>query len=181
MSNLTDKFKSDFKSGHLNKGDLIIILTHLTIGLLIWGVYKNDLVDNKLLKDFTSTYFFLTPFLLVGLFFRKLRKPKFYLIWLIISIAQLLIYPFVKNNLDFDFPRGTAFDGLVALFPTLMVYQLLRLTFYSVKGQEMIISLRQYRWTMYEKEDSRNMTWLDIVFSIILGLTATLSGIFLTS
>lgn len=181
MSKLTDNLKKDFKSGYLNKTDLIVIFGHLTIGLLIWCTHQYNLIDKKNLKEFSNIYIFLTPFLLVGLFFRKLRKIRFWSIWLTISIIQLFIYPLVKNNPDFDFPRGTAFDSLVSLFPTLIIYQILRLIYYSIKEEEMIISLRQYRWTMFEKEDRRNMNWLDIAFSIILGLTSILSGILLTS
>lgn len=180
MSKLTDKLKKDFKSGHLSKTDLIILLTHPTIGLLIWYSYQQDLFDKETLKDFTNIYLFLLPLLLVGLFFRKLRNIQFYLAWLLISIAHLFIYPMVYENPDFTFPRGNSFDGLVALLPTLVVFQFFRQIFYSIKGQEIIISTRHFRMTMYEEEDRRNMTWIEVIFSILLMLTATLSGVFLT-
>ena len=180
MSKLSDRLKKDFKSGHLSKIDLIILITHPIIGLLIWHSYHQDFFDKETLKDFSNVYLFLLPLLLVGLFFRKLRNIQFYLAWLLISIVHLLIYPMVYENPDFAFQRGTSFDGLVALLPTLIIFQLFRQIFFSLKEQEMIISVRQYRMTMYEEEDRRKMTWIEVIFSILLMLTATLSGIFLT-
>jgi Na+/proline symporter len=180
MSKLTEKLIKDFKSGPINKTDLIIILSHFTIGLSIWFIFTQGLVDKNSLKSFTSGYLFLSPLILVGLFFRRLRRIKFYLAWLIISIIQIFIYQKVKDNPDFIFPRGTAFDGLTSMLPTLILFQICRQIFYLIKGQEMIISLRHYRFTMYEEEDKRNMTWIEVAFSILIGLTAVLSGIFLT-
>jgi Na+/proline symporter len=163
-----------------NKTDLVVIFTHLTIGLLIWVTYQQELIDKEIIKSFASGYIFLAPLILIGLFFRKLRKIGFYLIWVSIALLQILIYLYVKDNSDFFFKRGTAFDGLIALLPTLILFQIFRQIFYSFKGQEMIISIRHYRMTWYEKEDRRNMTWLEVVFSILLMLTATLSSVFLT-
>ena len=158
----------------------MVILAHPIIGVLIWYTYQQGLMSKETLKDFTSGYMFLLPLLLVGLFFRKLRNIKFYLVWLAISIIQVFIHPLVKDNPDFTLPRGTSFDGLMALLPTLIMFQLFRQLFFSLKGQEMIISIRHYRMTMYEEEDRRNMTWIEVVFSILLMLTAILSGSFLT-
>lgn len=176
MSKLTDKFKKDIESGPLNKTDMVLISIHLFIGLLIWFTYQYHLIEVELIKNFTSSYLFLLPFLLIGLFFRKLRKIRFYFIWLTISIIQIIIYSKLKDNPDFVFPRGSSFDGLIGLLPTLIMFQLLRQIFYLIEGKEMIISVRQYRMTMYEEDDGRNMTWLDISFSLILGLTSVLSG-----
>jgi hypothetical protein len=181
MSKLTDKLKKDLQSGPVDKADQMVILTHLFIGILIWFTYQSHFLDKELIRNFTSRYLFLLPFILIGLFFRKLRKIRFYLIWLIISLIQIFIYSKLKDNPDFIIPRGTAFGGLTGLLPTLIMYQLLRQIFYSIKEKEMIISLQKGRMTMFEKEDRRNMTWLDIAFSIILGLTAALSGPLLTS
>jgi hypothetical protein len=180
MSKLIDKFILDFKSGQLDKTDLIVIFIHPTIGLLIWYTYQLDLLDKDILRDFTGGYLFLLPLALVGLFFRKLRNIKFYLAWLTISVTHVYIYPLVKDIQDFTLPRGTSFDGLMALLPTLIMFQLLRQIYFSVKGQEIIISIRHYRMTMYEERDKRKMTWIEVLFSILLALTATLSGIILT-
>ena len=176
MNKLTNKFNRNAKSGQLNKTELIIILVHPAIGLLIWYTYQHELLGSELLRNFTSSYLFVLPLLLIGLFFRELRKIRFYLVWLAISIFQTLIYPMVKDNPDFMFTRKTSFEGLLALLPTLIMFQLLRQIFLSLKGQEMIISIRHYRMTMYEEEDRRNMTWLDVAFSIILMATAVFSG-----
>lgn len=180
MRKLIDKFLLDFKSGQINKTDLIVILTHPIIGLLIWYTYQQNILDKETLKEFTSGYLFLLPLILVALLFRRLRNIKFYLVWLTISISHVFIYPLVRDNQDFTLHRGSSFDGLVALLPTLILFQIFRQIFYSIKGQEMIISIRHFRMTMYEEEDRRNMTWIEVLFSMLLAMTAVLSGILLT-
>jgi hypothetical protein len=180
MNKLTDKFINDFKSKNLNLTDQIIISIHLTIVLIIYLTYQLKDSDKDLLKTFTHLYIFISPLLLVGLLFRRLRKVKFYLVWLIISIIQIFIYPIVKDIPDFSFYNGTAFSGLTSMLPTLILFQIFRQVFYLLKGQEMIISIRHYRFSMYEEEDKRNMTWIEVVFSFLLSLTAIFSGDILT-
>lgn len=164
----------------LDKTDWTVIFAHPLIGFLIWLTYQQNLIEGEILKKFTSTYLFLLPFILIGFFFRKLRNVKFYLVWLVFAIIHIPIYFAVKDNLNFVFPNGNAFDGLIGLLPTLIMFQILRQLFFRIKGKEMIISIRHYRMTMYEHEEKRNMTWIEVGFSILLMLTAILSGIFLT-
>lgn len=120
----------DYESGQIKKTDLIVILAHSTIGPVIWYTYQQEPYGHGTLKGFTSGYVFALSLLLVGLFFEKLRNIKLYLVWLTIGIIQVWIYPLVRDNPDFTFPRGTSFDGLVALLPTLVMFQLLRQVFY---------------------------------------------------
>lgn len=175
MVKLVDHLKKDIKLGRLDKTDVIIVSSHLVVGLMIWCAHQYRLLDGKYLRDFSNAYIFLGPLVLVGLFFRRLRKIRFWFIWVLISILQLWIYSVVKDHPDFDFLNGNAFDSLVALFPTLLVYQVLRLIYYSVMGREMIVSLRQNRWSMYEEEEGRNMNWMDVLFSMVLGATSVFS------
>ena len=176
MGKLKDKLILEFRTAQIQKKDLMVILAHPIIGLLTCYTYQQGLMEKGILKDFTWGYLFILPLMLIGLFFRKLRNMKFYLVWLTISIIQVFIYPLVKDNPDFTFPRGTSFDGLVALLPTLIMFQLFRQIFFSIKGQEMIVSIRHFRMTMYEEEDGRNMTWIEVAFSILLIFTAIFSG-----
>ena len=176
MNELVDKFIKDYKSGQLRTTHFLIIFLHCFTGLFFWASYKTRAIPIDTLKEIISSYNFLLPIVLIGLFFRKLRNVKFYLIWLVIGLVQLIIYQLAVDNPDFTFPRGTAFDGLVALLPTLIMFQLMRQIFYSIKRKEMIISIRQFRMTFYEEEDKRNMTWTEVLFSILLMLTAIFSG-----
>jgi uncharacterized membrane protein len=86
----------------------------------------------------------------------------------VIGLIQLIIYNSVKDYPDFQFPIGKAFSGLKALLPTLLVFQIFRLVFYSLRGQEMILTMWQGRMTMWEKEENRKMTWIEVVFSLLL-------------
>lgn len=43
----------------------------------------------------------------------------------------------------------------------------------------MIISIRQFRMSMWEEEENRNITWLEVLFSITIALTAVLSNVYI--
>ncbi len=53
---------------------------------------------------------------------------KFYLTWLTISIGSS-VYFMVDGLTELSYPRGTAFSGLKALLPTLIIFQLFRIVF----------------------------------------------------
>jgi len=173
MSSLTNKLSDDYKL-RLRTTDLIVVSIHLLVGLIFWTTYNLDWTSGTNIKQWVSGYYFLVPFALVGLFFRNLRNFKFYLIWIAIGLIQLIVYYAVKDNPDFQFQRGTAFSGLKALLPTLLVFQVFRLIFFSLRGQEMIVTMRKGRMTMSEEEERRNMTWIEVVFSLLLMATIIL-------
>src|SRR5688572_7275333 len=150
--------KKDFKLKNLTKTETTIVFVHVLVSLTFWTIYKFDLIPTKNLKGWISGYYFFVPFAVVGLFFRNLRSFKFYLIWLTISIGQLTVYFMVDGLTEFFYPRGTAFSGLKALFPTLVLFQLFRMILLKTQGRELIITMRRGRFTMWEEEDNRNMT-----------------------
>jgi hypothetical protein len=160
--------KKDFKLKNLTKTETIIVFVHVLVSLAFWTIYKFDLIPTQDLKGWISGYYFLVPFALVGLFFRNLRSFKFYLTWLTISIGQLLVYFMVDGLTEFSYPRGTAFSGLKALLPTLVLFQLFRMIVLRTQGRELIITMRRGRFTMWEEEDNRKMTWIEVVFSLLL-------------
>ncbi len=160
--------KTVIEKKRFNYVDLIILLTHILVCLILYTIYEYNLIEIGKVKAWTQAYFFLTPLLLIGLFFRNLRNDRFYILWLIIGIVQLFIYFQVKDNPDFYYPRGTAFDGLKALLPVLIIFQILRQISLKVYKREMIISIRHYRMSLYEEKENRNMTWIEVLFSLIL-------------
>ncbi|MDX9697337.1 MAG: hypothetical protein RBT49_16215 [Bacteroidales bacterium] len=167
MSRLLNKISNDFKL-KLGVTDFILVSIHLFVGLAFWTIYNLDLTSGTNIKYWVFVYYFLVPLALVGLFFRNLRNFKLYLIWIVIGVIQLIIYNSVKDIPDFQFLMGTSFSGLKALLPTLLVYQIFRLVFFNLRGQEMIVTLSQGRMTMWEDEENRNMTWIEVVFSLLL-------------
>ncbi|HEU5290905.1 MAG TPA: hypothetical protein VFU05_09705 [Cyclobacteriaceae bacterium] len=169
--------KKDFKFKNLTKTETTIVLAHLLVSLTFWTIYKFDLIPTENLKAWVSGYYFLVPFAVIGLFFRYLRNFKFYLAWLIISIGQLTVYFMVDGLTDFFYPRGTAFSGLKALLPTLILFQLFRVILLKTQGRELIVTMRRGRFTMWEEEDNRNMTWVEVMFSLLLGGTIVIFNV----
>lgn len=158
----------DIKSKQLTKAEIATIVVHLLVSLVFWTTYKFDLLSTEDLKGLISGYYFLVPFAIVGLFFRNLRGLTFFLPWLAISIGQLIVYFMVDGLTEFFYARGTAFSGLKALLPTLVLFQLLRMILLKTKGRELIVTMRTGRFTMWEEEDNRNMTWIEVAFSLLL-------------
>ncbi len=156
----------------------MIIVGHLFIVFGIWLSYQQSLFSIENLKDFINVYFLLLPLIILGLFFRKLRNFNFYIIWVIIGIAQILVYPEVNDLNEFQFYRGSSFSALISLLPTLIIFQILRIIFIRTHNMEMIISIRYYRMTMWEEEENRKMTWLEVAFSMLLFFTIVFSNIY---
>jgi hypothetical protein len=160
--------KKDFRLKNLTKTEITTVFVHVLVSIALWTIYKYDLIPTKDLKGWISGYYFLVPFVIVGLFFRNLRSFKFYITWLTVSIGQLVVYFMVDGLTEFSYPRGTAFSGLKALLPTLILFQLFRMILLRAQGRELIITMRKGRFTMWEEEDNRNMTWIEVVMSLVL-------------
>jgi hypothetical protein len=162
----------------LNNPDKLILAVHFLLVLTMWVSFEQRLIPADNLKDFISGYFFLLPLTLVGLFFRNLRNFNFFIIWLTIASIQFIIFPELHDLRGYQFYRGSAFTSLRTLLPTLIVFQLLRIIFIKTHNMEMIISIRQYRMSRWEDEENRNMTWLEVAFSITIALTAVFSNVY---
>ena len=160
--------QKDFKLRNLTKTEFATILVHVLVSLAFWTIYKFDLIPAEEIKGWISGYYFVVPFAIVGLFFRSLRNFKFYIPWLVISIGQLVVYFMVDGQTEFFYPRGTAFSALKALFPTLTLFQLFRIILLRTQGRELIVTIRMGRFTMWEEKDNRNMTWIEVAFSLLL-------------
>lgn len=158
----------DFKLKDLTKTEIASVVIHVLISITFWIAYKFDLMATQDLKKWISGYYFLVPFAVVGIFFRNLRSFKFYLIWLLVSVGQLVVYFMVDGLVEFSYSRGTAFSGLKALLPTLILFQLFRMFLLRTHGRELIVTMRKGRFSMWEEEDNRNMTWIEVVFSMLL-------------
>lgn len=161
MRIITNRFKFDLV-------EWISMIVHCLICLFFWTSYRFDLIPVSAIKIWTNGYFFILPLILIGLLFRNLRNVKYFIVWTIIGLIQLLVYFVIKDNPDFLFPRGTGLSGLKSLLPVLIIFQILRQISLKVYNREMIISIRHFRMTMYEEEDNRDMTWIEVLFSLIL-------------
>jgi len=168
MHQLTRK---QFKLHPLTAGEIWLLLAHLFISLAFWIVYEYDITTIDDLKSLVNAYYFVLPFVVVGVFFRSLRNFKFFLVWTIIGVGQIVIFLLVRDNPAFDFPRRTAFSALKALFPTLVVFQVCRLILLKTQNRELIVTMRKGRLSMWEEDDNRNTTWVEVFFSLLLMAT----------
>jgi len=166
------KAKSIKKKRKSRQIEIITIVIHLMICAFLWICYSNNLFEPEKIKHWTSSYFLMLPLFLIGIQFRNLRNIKYFIFWTIIGFGQLFVFLIEKDNLDFKYFNGTGLDGLKALLPVLILFQILRQISLKAYKREMIISIRQYRMTLYEEEEKRNMTWIEVFFSIILFLSA---------
>lgn len=160
--------RQDFKLRKLNGWELTALIVHSLICVAFYAAYRSDLVAVSDLSSWVSIYYFMLPFFVVGALFRSLRNFKYYLAWALIGIGQLIAYSIVYDKPGFLQGHHSAFSGLKALFPTLILFQLFRLYLLKNQGRELIVSMRHGRFSMWEDEDNRRMTWLEVVFSMLL-------------
>jgi len=166
------------KTQKLNLADISAIFLHILISLFFVFSYKENWIPIDQLKNWVSGYYFILPLVLIGVFFRPLRKMNFYLVWVILGIVQLYIYFIVKDNPDFYFQnRGTSFDGLRSLLPVMILFQIFRQNLKKKYKLEMIISIRKHRMSWYEEEEHRNMLMIEVVYSILLSFATVLFGV----
>lgn len=166
----------NLKNQKLNISDISIILLHLLISLFFWVSYKEKLMPIDQLKSWVSGYYFGLPMLLIGIFFRHLRKTYFFLIWIVIGIVHLYLFFIVRDNQDFFYYRGTGFDGLKSLLPVLILFQIFRQNLKKKYKLELIISMRKYRNSWYEDDEHRNLLMIEVVYSIILTAATVFFG-----
>jgi hypothetical protein len=147
--------------------DWLSLIIHVLICLTLWFSYTYELFCIDFIKKTTNGYFFVLPIILLGVFYRNLRNLKYYVFWTIIGIIQVIVYFIARDNPDFLFPRMTGLNSLKALLPVLIIFQILRQMSLKVYKREIIISLH-HRISMYEEEEKRKMTWMEVLFSLIL-------------
>ena len=158
----------NISSKKIDKADISLIIFHLLISLIFFVSYKEKFLPIDQLKNWIFGYYFGVPIILLGAFFRSLRQVKYFILWIIIGAIQLFMYFILKDNPEFFFFRGTSFDGLKALLPVLILFQIFRLNFKKKYKLELIISIRHHRFSLYEGEERRNILMIEVVYSILL-------------
>ena len=159
--------RKNFKLRKLNGWESTVLIAHILICLAFWAIYGLDILPLSDLRYFVSIYYFMLPFFVLGVLFRSLRNFKFYLAWAFIGFGQLMAYLILRDEPEFFYGRLSAFSGLKTLFPALILFQLFRLYLLKKQDRELILSMGQ-RFSMWEDEDKRRMTWLEVVFSMLL-------------
>jgi len=166
--------KPETKINKLGRIEIFTIAIHVITCAFLWLVYCFNLLEIEQIKNWINMYFFILPLFMVGYQFRNLRNVNYYIIWIFIGILQLGIFIIEKDNSDFYFVNGSGIDGLKALLPVLVLFQVFRQISLKIYKREIIISLKYYQMTWYEEGDKRNMTWIEVLFSILLFVTSIL-------
>lgn len=152
-----------------------VVLAYFVIALEIWLVNEWHIISYEQLKSFTHFYFLAIPFVLIGMMYSNLRNIYFFMTWVGIGLGQLLIYPKLTGLTQFQYLIGNAFSGMQALLPTLLMFQVLRILFISTHNKELIVTLRKFRMSMWEEEEKRYMTWIEVGYSLIIYATIIFS------
>lgn len=149
-------------------GDYVVIGLYL----LLWGFisvcYSFSYLKMSTLNSLIQVVLFLFPVLLFISYYRRLRVLKVNLIWLMISLIQIVILFQFKNNNEFQNMRGSYLDSIYNLFFMLVMLFIFRKIYFYFFKQELIIITR------YSNFGEREANYFDYFFTI-LGLITLLA------
>jgi hypothetical protein len=164
-------YKKHFRWENLKTEEWVVVIIYLLLSLLLYLGYTFDVPQDINWLKWMLFYTIAVPFMIIGAQYRNLRNPKYYLIWVAFAILQMLFYQLIKDVPELNFERGSALTGLRSLLPALIVFQLFRVYLLRRNGRDLIISLRKGRMTRWEPEENRNMSNIEIAFSMLIALT----------
>jgi hypothetical protein len=160
--------KLENKTHKLSWLDKTVVLIHIFICFFLWFSYNNSLFPIDTVKKYIGGYFFILPITVIALLFRRLRNIKYFLIWLIVGLLQMIAYYILKDNPEFFHPIVSPITGLRSLFPVLLLFQILRQISFRLYNKDLIISFSAGRTSIYEEEDNCDMNGLDFISTFIL-------------
>jgi hypothetical protein len=123
------------------------------------------------------------PLLLLAAFFQDLRNPRYFRIWFVIAIIQLVItlitfrnpaFIIAPNNESVSFMVSenefvlASTESLKSLIFFLMAYQILRKVYLRFTGLELTNTYALSTW--YNPRDERRITTLDVLMNLSLYL-----------
>ena len=125
------------------KIDYYVVGLYIGIGLLLFLAYKFGILSQDTINSGLLGFGLMGSLLLYGFYYKRLRYLKVNLIWILISLIQVLIYSISVKNTDFnDAIGGTFLNSLFYLPLMLVIFQTLRLIYKLIFRYEIIINLR---------------------------------------
>lgn len=159
----------------LKKIDYIVLGLYLIIGLLIFIFYYQNIFPQKTINESVLAFGFGFPFLLYGLYYKRLRNVKVIAIWSLIALFQIGIYLKYKQNSDFISTIGSSYLEYLMMLPILIIIlSLLRYWYWLIYKQELVITSLNFR--AGEIVENRKLRGTDFAFSII-GISIMIFGI----
>lgn len=174
----------------LSKLQKIVLIIYLVISGLIYLIFSLKALPRESLNILILFYGFGTAFGLLIAYLRELRNNFNCLIWISIGLIHFAIYNACKNDWYFnmkdysnqanwvsfaDKTSALSTDSLKATIIVILSIRVFDFIFLKLTGKELIGTYHRFSW--YSVEDNRRITWLDVVFNILLyliTLTATM-------
>lgn len=166
----------------LNKLHKTVLLVYLTISVLILIIFNSNLLSRESKNIMIFFYGFGTAFGLLVAYMKELRNNLNYFLWIGIGIIHFVIYEICKNDFYFnmrnynanqdnwvsfaDKTSSLSTDSLKGTIIVLVSIKIFDWVFQRLTNKQLIGTYRRFSW--YSAEDNRRITWLDVVFNIIL-------------
>lgn len=167
----------------LSKLQQTVLIFYLILSGLVYLTFRMRILPRELINILIFFYGFGTAFGLLALYIRELRNNLNYLIWLGIGIIQFLVFYSCQDNMYFnmrnystqsdwvsfaDRINSLSTSSLKATIFVLIGIKIFDLLSQKLTGKKLIGTYRRFTW--YSIEDKRKISWLDIVFNLILYL-----------
>lgn|SRR5690554_3666143 len=175
----------------LSKLQKIVLIIYLLISGILYFLYSNKMLARNDMNMLIFFYGFGTSLGLLVAYMKELRNNFNFILWTIIGLIQYWIYSINKKDLYFnmrDYSKAdnwVSFESKVSALSTdtfksvivvLISIKLFDWIFKKITGLNLIGTY--YRFSWYDDSDKRRITWLDVLFNVIL-YTITLTAVFI--
>ncbi len=159
-----------------------ILLIYLAISLLILMIYTFKILSRESINILIFFYGIGTAFGLLIAYMKELRNNLNFLLWVGIGVGHFVIYEICKNDLYFNMRNYNASqenwvsfanktstlstDTLKGTIIVLICIKIFDWIFQRLTKKQLIGTYHRFSW--YSAEDNRRITWLDVVFNIML-------------
>ena len=166
----------------LSKLHKTVLLIYLAISVLILIIYTSKILSRESINTLIFFYGFGTALGLLIAYLKELRNNLNSLLWIGIGIVHFVIYEFCKNDMYFNMRNYNAnqenwvsfadktstlsTDSLKGTIIIVISIKIFDWIFQRLTNKQLIGTYRRFSW--YSEEDNRRITWLDVVFNIIL-------------
>ncbi|WP_439185933.1 hypothetical protein [Carboxylicivirga taeanensis] len=150
--------------------DVVLIFLYIIwcVGLTIG--YKSDYFEFQFIKKAIGLTGFGSALLIYGIYSKKLRNNKIFIVWLVIGLVQFIIYILYSDLPEFSTPKGSVLSPIKGLLIAVVVYRGIRHLYYKIFRRELIITDRGDFVGERSFDEQRTIGKSDFIFSILGGL-----------
>ena len=150
--------------GKLDKWDYSTIIIYLILTIFIYERPEGF----PYMKEWVMGYSIMSPLLLYGLNYKSMRKFNVWLVWFGFSLVHLVMYSHFSNDMNLQFMRGSAANGLQFTWVLLLLFQFNRFVSLKIQNKE-VVSLSRGGTT--DLWDNRKITFVDGVLFFLYYFT----------